>query len=807
MRYVCIHGHFYQPPRDNPWLEAIEVQDSAYPFHDWNERITSECYAPNGASRILDGEGRIVRIVNNYARISFNVGPTLLSWMQEKAPDVYGFILQADKDSQERFSGHGSAMAQAYHHMIMPLAHPEDRITQVVWGIRDFEYRFGRFPEGMWLPETAVDVPTLEVLAQHGIRFTVLAPHQAQRVRPIGDTVWRDVSGGRIDPTMPYRIVLPSGRHMALFFYDGPISKAVAFEGLLSNGEHFARRLMEGFVEGIGRPQLVHIATDGETYGHHHRHGDMALAYALHYLEQDSRVQVTNYGEFLERFPPTHEVDIVENSSWSCAHGIERWRSDCGCHAGVQSGWRQTWREPLRSAFDWLRQELNDRWVSRVETYVHDAWEARNAYIDVVLDRSPARFDAFLSRIGRRPLTDGERVDLLKLLEMQRHLMQMYTSCGWFFDEVSGIETVQVMQYAGRALQLGEELFGISLESAFLERLEKVPSNIPGHGNGARIYERFVKPAKLDLRKVGAHYAISSMFETYTDRTHIECYDIRRHDLRTYHQGGTRLAVGRIDVTSRLTGETADLGYAVIHFGEYNVNGGVREFAHDDQYEAAAEATAAAFQGGDFPEVIRLLDHHFGTPVFSLKSLFRDEQRRVVDRILEATLQDLEAGYGDVYRRHEPLMNFLRDLRIPLPEALLTAAQYVLNAQLLRAFRQVPPDLDELCRLLKEARRWQVPLDEGVAFALGKGMEAMMARLRGAPDNLTLLAQMTEMSDLLEVVPFEVNLWQVQNDFYAMLHTYYPIARRRAEAGDEEARGWVLHFRALGEKLAVKVDA
>jgi len=348
-RYICIHGHFYQPPRENPWLEAIELQDSAYPYHDWNERITAECYAPNAVARIVDGDNRIVKLINNYARISFNFGPTLLSWLEAKAPEVYAAILDADRDSQLRFSGHGSALAQVYNHVIMPLANSRDRKTQIRWGIGDFTKRFQRAPEGMWLAETAVDVETLELLAEQDLRFAILAPHQAARLRAIGERQWQPINGIAIDPSRAYRQVLPSGKTIALFFYDGPIARAVAFEGVLSRGEHFVDKLMAGFSNARDWPQLVHLATDGESYGHHHKFGDMALAYALDQIETKQLARLTNYGEFLAQHPPTHEVEIAEKTSWSCAHGIDRWWSDCGCNSGAHPDWNQKWRTPLRS--------------------------------------------------------------------------------------------------------------------------------------------------------------------------------------------------------------------------------------------------------------------------------------------------------------------------------------------------------------------------------------------------------------------------------------------------------------------------
>ena len=452
-KYICVHGHFYQPPRENPWLETVELQDSAYPYHDWNERIAAECYAPNAHSRCLNAGNRIEHIVNNYSRISFNFGPTLLSWMREKAPDIYAAIQHADQESQLRFSGHGSAMAQCYSHLIMPLANARDKQTQVAWGLRDFEARFGRSPEGMWLPECAVDLESLEALAQFGIQFTILSPFQASRVRPLKDAEWQDVNGGKLDPSMAYRVQLPSGRSIAVFFYDAPIAQAVAFERLLTDGGRLAERLLGACNGNRTWDQLVHVATDGESYGHHFRYGDMALAFALKTIESNTDVRLTVYGEFLESHPPTHEVELHQASAWSCPHGVGRWRRDCGCNTGGHAGWNQAWREPLRNAMDWLRDELASRYEKHAEALFKNPWAARDDYINVILDRSPENQRRFFSRHAAHELNEQEQITALRMLEAQRHALLMYTSCGWFFDELSGIETVQVIQYAARAVQ------------------------------------------------------------------------------------------------------------------------------------------------------------------------------------------------------------------------------------------------------------------------------------------------------------------------------------------------------------------
>ncbi|MBV8705766.1 MAG: DUF3536 domain-containing protein, partial [Acidobacteriaceae bacterium] len=560
MKYLCIHCHFYQPPRENAWLEQIELQDSAYPYHDWNERVDAECYAPNLAARILGDAQCITRIINNYSKINFNFGPTLLSWAAEHSPDTYHGILEADRQSRELFSGHGSAMAQAYNHMIMPLANSRDKKTQVRWGFEDFVSRFGRVPEGMWLPETAVDSETLDLMAEAGLVFAVLAPHQAKAVRPIGNGDWTDVTGSKIDPTRAYLFNTPSGRKINLFFYDGPVSQAVAFEKLLDNGEKFATRLIGAFSDSRSWPQLAHIATDGETYGHHHKHGEMALAYALQYIESKKLAKITNYGEFLELHPPTHEVRIQENTAWSCMHGVERWRSNCGCNAG-RAGWNQEWRKPLREALDWLRDYVNPRFEALGSKFLSNPWEARDNYIHVILNRAPEVRQKFGEACFARPLTPQEEVIVWKLMELQRHAMLMYTSCGWFFDDLSGIETVQVIQYAGRVVQLAEQLFGESIEGQFVEKLALAKSNVPEYKDGGSIYCKYVKPAMVDLEKVGAHYSISSLFAPYGERTDIFSYTAKRLDYHTREAGKLRMALGQARFTSKVTQECETLTF------------------------------------------------------------------------------------------------------------------------------------------------------------------------------------------------------------------------------------------------------
>jgi len=805
MNYLCIHCHFYQPPRENPWLEQIELQDSAYPYHDWNERISAECYAPNLAARILDDRQYITRIINNYTRISYNFGPTLLSWAAEKAPEMYQGIINADKLSQKLFSGHGSAVAQAYNHIIMPLANSRDKETQIRWGIEDFRSRFGRLPEGLWLPETAVDIESLDLMARAGITYAILAPHQAKAVRPLAGGEWQDVSGSQIDPSRAYEFTGPSGKTLAVFFYDGPISQAVAFEKLLHNGEEFAKRLTGVFSNSRTWPQLMHIATDGETYGHHHRHGEMALAYALDWIESKKLAKVTNYGEFLEKNPPTHEAQIHENTSWSCIHGIERWRSNCGCNAG-RLGWNQDWRRPLREALDWLRDFITPRFETAAAPLLKDPWEARNGYINVVLERSAEARDQFGQQYFSRDLTLDEQVTVWKLMELQRNAMLMYTSCGWFFDELSGIETVQVIEYAGRVVQLAEQLFQEPLEDQFLERVAAAKSNLAEYGDGATIYRRYVKPSIVDLEKVGAHYSISSLFAPYGERSDVFAYSVKRLDYHTGDAGKLRMALGQARFTSKVTQESEVLTFWVVHFGDHNVAGGVQKADGSAKYQDMLAAISGSFERVEIPEVVRLLDKRFGDKTYSLRSLFRDEQRRIVGTILSATVTEAEAAYLQLYNNHASLMRFITSLGSPMPREFTAAVEYAINTLLRRACGAEEIDAERIRSLLREAQASNANIDKTtIEFLLRRKIEALALRFAAEPSKIERILDLQHTLKIIKQMPFPVNLWSAQNHVYAVQTGLYVRTKRRANRGDQKAREWVEAYLNLSELLAIRV--
>jgi len=792
---VCIHAHFYQPPRENPWLEDVEIQDSAHPFHDWNERITVECYAPNGAARLVDTRGRIREIVNNYARISFNFGPTLLSWIERHSPDEYRRIVEADRESRARQNGHGNALAMPYNHMIMPLASERDRITQIVWGLHEFERHFGRLAEGMWLPEAAVDLKTLDLLAQHGIRFTILSPYQAKRVRARDRSRPEDVSGGRIDPRRPYVCRLSAGRSIALFFYDAPIAHQVAFERLLANGEEFGRRLRGALDPTRTDPQLVHIATDGESYGHHWPHGDMALAYALATLERDPQAVLTNYGRFLELNPPHWQVEIFENSSWSCAHGVERWRSDCGCKLDPSRNWNQRWRTPLRESLDWLRSQIDPFFEQRAAALVNDPWAARNDYGAVVADRRSEKLSEFCAKHQRRALAPSQLVELLKLLEMQRHGMLMYTSCAWFFDDISGLEAVQNLKFACRAIQLAGDL-GLAVEEPFLQRLAKAESNVPEIKNGAEVYRRYARPAMADLRRVAAHAAMESAFEGRLDESCLFCYQIVPRDFERHSTGATSLTFGRLETRSLITHEDDDVTFAVLAFGGHEVQCSIQATKGIANYESVKSGLAATYSSAPLTDVVRALDRHFGSDYFTLKDLFLESRRRILADVVREKLQHYEGVFRSLFEDNQRLMEFVGEADAPVPKCFLAAAETVLNDDLDNAIREFleKGQTNRLAESLALARKWSITLRLAEMEPRLRGhLNALLARLVETPDE-TVARQAAAFLRNAKSLGLPLFSWQAQNLFKAAL------------ARHAQARSVLDALRPLGDELGFLSD-
>lgn len=793
---ICLHGHFYQPPRENPWLEEVEIQESAAPWHDWNERISEECYGPNSAARIFDDAGWIRRIVNNYSRISFNFGPTLLSWMERKRPQYYQAVLEADRLGSARFSGHGPAIAQAYNHMILPLANRRDKITQIVWGIEDFQKRFQRAPEGMWLPECAVDSETLDILAEHGIRFVILAPRQAQAVREKGASSWTDVTGERVDTHRAYICPLRSGRALSLFFYQGELAQKVAFGDALRNGGDFAKMLIGALPESATLGRLVSVATDGETFGHHHKYGDMALAYCLDIIERSRSASLTIFGEYLDSTPPVDEVRIVENSSWSCVHGVGRWKDDCGCSAHSRPGWNQRWRGPLREALDTLRDAAAPLFEREAASLFPDPWGARNRYIEVFFDHTRSEATSFLQREAGRDLSREEQVRALRLMELQRNLMLMYTSCGWFFDEISGIETLQVMAYAARALELCWRLFPREdFESPFKNLLSKAPSNIVEFVNGKRVYDIFVTQMRSDLLRAGAHYAVSALFSGDEGDVRANlgdvfyAYRVLSCSLERKDEGARRYALGYLRIRSEITRDEKELFVAALYRGGRNVLCGVAEKPEPEDGNGIREKIEEALRSEDEEGLVSFFGHN----TYSLRHLFKDEQRRILNLIIAEDVEAVVSMLRKTISDSSELLSFLSALAMPIPEAFRSAAEVTLNDELKRAFEADALDLDFVSQRIDEGERWGAGVD--VLFlrhAAMRRLERLFLLLEREPFEENTLRSIIELLSFLKKRGWEINLWDEQNTFAGII------------ASNEDLSSCGLLYETLGKMLLVR---
>jgi hypothetical protein len=673
-------------------------------------------------------------------------------------------------------------------------------------GYKRFSEEVGREPEGMWLPETAVDTETLDILAEQGIKFTILAPSQAKSFRKMGENQeWQSAEGGKIDPSRCYCCPLPSGRTISLFFYDGPISQEVAFGKVLTSGEAFAQRLMGAFSDERDWPQLIHIATDGETYGHHHHFGDMALAFCLHLIESSNLATLTNYGEFLEKNPPLYEVEIFDHSSWSCAHGVERWRNDCGCSSGMHDGWHQKWRGPLRAALDALRDQLIPAYNREASSYLKEPWAARDDYIEIILNRAEENVENFLKKHAVRELSKEEKSRVLNSLEIQRDAMLMYTSCGWFFDEISGLETVQVMEYASMAMQRTEEILGLSLESLFTSDLEKAPSNI--FGNGAEVYRRFVLPSKVDLTRVGAHYAVSSLFNDYPEQMRIFNFTVESENYEKIKAGKIALATGKARIRSDFTWGEAKKSFAVLHLGDHNISGGLADFKDEEAFSSIRREIRTAFEQGDTTGVVRLIEKHFGMNNFSIWHLFRDEQRKVIRQILEFNHVGIESSYRKIYEDNNPVMNFLSSINIPIPQAIFLAAEHVINVDMRRAFEREEVDIEKLKRLILESNRWGIHLDKAaIEYDVSSWVTSLMEKVKGDPMNSSLFMKITKALELLESLSLNLNFWKAQNIYFSLKEQLRSEMGERVKKGDGSAKEWFDAFNDLGKKLRIKVS-
>lgn len=792
-KFICIHGHFYQPPRENAWLEEIELQESAAPYHDWNERIDSECYNPNANSRVLDDEGKIIDIVNNYSKISFNFGPTLLSWLEKYSPETYSGILKADKESMKNFGGHGSAMAQVYNHLIMPLCNRRDKETQVKWGIYDFEKRFKRKPEGMWLAETAVDYETLEVLAEHDIKFTVLAPRQAKAFRKIGEENW---SQG-VNSQFHYICNLPSGKKITLYFYDGDGSQAVAFKGLLKDGKELANNLINSFNIFSGDHPLVHIATDGESYGHHHRYGDMALAYCIRYIEENKLANLTNYAQFMNLFEAEYEIEIHENSSWSCVHGIERWRSNCGCNTDGTS-WNQEWRKPLRDTLNWLRDHLAEVYEREMKFFNKDVWGLRNKYINIILDRNIVNVENFIKENAPENLDEEQTTKFIRLMEMQRQCLLMFTSCAWFFDEISGIETVQVLQYANRAIQLAERESDVHLEEEFIARLSYIKSNIEDYDNGAVIYKRFVEPSRLTLTSVGMHYAVASLFDEEPESLNILSYRCQSEYFERFEAGIQKMVIGSTKINSKITLSEKQFYFVAIYLGQHHIIGSGTDSITPEAFTSMSEKLKKAFSSSSLAQVLQLKQHYIPTHNFSIRELFKDEQIKVLNKILEENIQQAEENYRDIYRKNYHLLNLMRENKLQFPNILRHNLEIVLNKDLEQFFKGKPRNNKKLDSLVDEFKKWDIiPYQNQLMKPASNHIIQSLYELEQEDYNIKAIERVIGTISACDTIGLKLFRRRLQNQIFKLGNNF--IKRLYGKASIEKNEKWQL---ALIDELA-----
>jgi len=807
-KYLCIHGHFYQPPRENPWLDRIEFQPSALPYHDWNERVTRECYGPNARARLLGEGGRISKLLNNYEYMSFNFGPTLLSWLEKSHPWIYTQIITADRLSMDRYQGHGNALAQVYNHIIMPLASRRDKLIQIRWGLADFQHRYGRPAEGMWLAETAVDSETLRLMAEQGVKFTILSPDQAAMVRPLKRSgrpePWKDVSGGRIDVTRPYRVLLDnSGRiSIAVFFYHGAISRAVAYEKLLASGDKLLARIEEAYSGLEDGPELISLATDGESYGHHFKFGDMALSWLFDDLKKGDRITLTNYGEYLERFPPQDEVRIVENSAWSCAHGVGRWCSDCGCSVGHTPGWNQRWRAPLRQGLDWLAQAFAVIFEERGRRLFKDPWKARDDYIGVLLHPAPEDRELFIDHHSRQSLNTSERIEAFQLLESQRMSLFMFTSCGWFFDDISGLEATQVLRYAARGIDFVRPWTREDLEARLMEFLTRAPSNDPAYGNGATVFREKVVPSRIEASLATANYALAFSGSTAGSASltgwgsPFEEMVLPSKEI-PFNAGTISGNTGEATIMEPGTGKVSKQVYLTYDAPEGGVVCMVGTPLKTGDLDRMAQELSESSSGKGDGGIRSVFERHVSDlQTYTIQDLIPDMR----NALLSGMFQWLDRRIGEIIggRRteSEQFLSLLQESGGPLPEAPDHMLSILIADELGKIFDAAREkgviDWRWLNILARQANLQQIKLDDRFMKQTAQSiLRHLMTTITTSPKPGPI-KDIIGFLDMCQQVGVEPDLWECRN-------TYYDLYQERTfqKALDSESA----NFNKLGERL------
>ncbi len=806
-RYVCIHGHFYQPSRMNPWLEMVELQEDAYPYHDWNQKITAECYRSNSSSHLLNNRKKIRALSNNYSKISFNFGPTLLSWLKTESPGTYRSIIDADLKSRERFSGHGSAIAQNYNHVIMPLATDYNKKIQTIWAQKAFKTNFGRVPEGIWLAETAVDTATLSTIAERGFKFTILSPRQALRVRRIREgpgiqektNPWIEVDGSKINTRMPYICRLPNGRQITIFFYDNDLSNSVSFGNLLNDGRNFARMIFQAPPADQEIPEIICIASDGETYGHHHRFGDMALAFCLEELESLGELRLTVFGEYLEKYSPTHEVKIVENSSWSCIHGVARWKEDCGCSSGQSGhkGWNQKWRAPLREATDWLEAVISDTFKNEIKKFIKPGATERvlEDYIYVIDRRTRDSIKQYVDP-NLIKKTSHNTIQVLKLLEMYRHSLLARSSDGWFFDDISRTESIQIMRHASRAIELAEGFSGTGLEERYREYLKRAQSNERKFANGDSIYTKYVKPSKHNHEKIAAYAAVDIHQGHSTGQRY--CYIIENKILDRLSCTGIAATTGRLSATSLLTMESKDIIFAAVGF---NDDIAVRTSAVDNVSRLKAINKKLKRIMGQRPSDIsrnfkQINDYLSGlfNNCYHMDDLIKDFRLDAAYNAIFSGMAGMEPGILNVYKNIKSIAGKTHQKHIA------DNAYY----EIFKAMSEFQNELIFLGRLRKAGRRLKKKeLRQRLDMIAAGRLNKMLYLYKQKPEDAVLLQSIIEIFGILKSVGLNPDLWEAQNIIFKIKNEIY----NSIKTGERIVPGpWTKNFKKLLYLLSIEYE-
>jgi alpha-amylase/alpha-mannosidase (GH57 family) len=779
--YTIIHGHFYQPPREDPWTWQIDRQPSAFPAHDWNERVNKECYAANAASRVLDSAGRIEDIINNYEYISFNIGPTLINWLKQKDVYTYRRIQEADLKSRQRNGGHGNAIAQVYNHIIMPLASDKDIITEIEWGLKSFRKDFGREAEGMWLSETAINSRVAKFLISYGIKFIILSPTQAKEVK--SGSEWKDVSGGSIDPSKPY-ILEESNGTLSVFFYYGDIASKLSFQHLLRNVDSFRGELL-AHNHTQKDIHLIHVATDGETYGHHEPFGDMCLSRLLYENQFRNEFIFTNYAHFLEIFPVKDFVRLKDGNegygtAWSCSHGVDRWRKDCGDSTGAPEGWNQKWREGLRNAFDFLRDRLSEAAEKEVSGLISDIWEARNNYYDVVnaasLEERTMALDRFFEKYMKKNSTASEKSFVVRMMEALSNELLMYTSCGWFFSEISGIETVQDLKYAAWIFHLVGDVLPQDTKKKFLEALSHAKSNIPEFQNGKWIFENKVEKAIFTEGNTASEYLLSRLLSTENISIHkTEKYFYYWISILEYNAQQKEeywIHKFKIRMSNNLLMQEGDYICYVIRSG-IRFHSFVKKVVDESLIHYLDKMVEK-----DNPKMILQDFNDWFNKSYSLYDLSADSREFVLRNIFEKAMGNLHKKAGsklvDV-DEYLDAISIYKDLGVVLPEKDVVAIQELLNNYIINELERIPEvsiesyDFTKLIKTIQTVKKADLHIDYADILPLIRNY--VLDRMHQAVMELDTqeLKNLEKLIDFTNVAGIDFEKYEIQNILYERL--------------------------------------